>query len=64
MSELQKRKPGKQKREPKNTLIIEADDENCDDSDLDSEMRGFAFRADMAGVPDYIAMSQDFIPFG
>src|SRR6202044_688735 len=51
----------KAKRAPKNTLIIEADDEDSDNSDLDSEMGGFAFGADMAGVPDYMALSQDFL---
>jgi hypothetical protein len=53
----------KAKKAPKKPLIIEADDEDSDDSDLDSEMGGFAFGADMAGVPDYLNLSQDYIPF-
>lgn len=38
----------KAKRAPKNTLIIEADDEDSHDSDLDSEMGVFCLGADIA----------------
>ena len=53
----------KAKRAPKKPLIIEANDEDSDDSDLDSEFGSFAFGADIAGVPDYLNPSYDYIPF-
>ena len=51
----------KAKKAPKKPLIIEADDEDSDDSDLDSEMGSLAFGADMAGAPDYLNPSHDYI---
>jgi hypothetical protein len=51
----------KAKGAPKKPLIIEADNEDSDDSDLDSEFGSFAFGADMAGVPDYLNPSYDYI---
>jgi len=50
----------KAKRAPKKLLIIKADDEDSDDSDLDSEFGSFAFSADMVGVPDYLSPSYDY----
>jgi hypothetical protein len=44
----------KAKGAPLKPVIIEVDSEDGDDSDVDSEMEGFAFGADMAEVPDYL----------
>jgi hypothetical protein len=49
----------KAKRAPK-MLVIEVDSEEDDNMDLDSEMEGFAFGADMAGVPDTMSLSYDY----
>jgi hypothetical protein len=46
--QIAEKKTRKAKRTPKKPVVIEVDNEDGDDSDLDSEMGGFAFGADMA----------------
>lgn len=63
LAQIAEKEARKAKRAPKKPVIVEVEDEDDedDDMDLDSEMEGFAIGADMAGVPDPMNPSYDYI---